>query len=37
MEALLKCDLSQPPAPKTRTRKPSMEQGLGTVLDLQGV
>lgn len=37
MEALPKCDLRQPPAPKARTRKPAIEQSLGTLLDLRGV
>ncbi len=34
---LPKCELRQPPAPKTRKRKPTVEQSLNTALTLQGV
>jgi hypothetical protein len=37
LAALPKCELRQPPAPKTRTRKPTVEQSLNTALSLQGV
>jgi hypothetical protein len=35
--ALPKCELRQSPAPKTRKRKPNVEQSLNTALSLQGV
>jgi hypothetical protein len=37
LEALPKCEFRQPPAPKTRTRKPTVEQSLNTALSLLGV
>lgn len=37
LSALPNCELRQPPAPKTRTRKPTVEQSLNTALRLQGV
>jgi hypothetical protein len=35
--ALPKCELRQPPASKTRKRKPTVEQSLNTALTLRGV
>ena len=37
LAALPLCELRQPPAPKTRQRKPTVEQSLNTELSLQGV
>lgn len=37
LAALPKCELRQPPLPKTRQRKPTVEQSLDTELNLQGV
>ena len=37
LAALPKCEFRHPPAPKVRTRKPTVEQSLNTVLSLQGV
>lgn len=37
LQALPKCELRQPPAPKVRKRKPTVEQSLNTALSLQGV
>jgi hypothetical protein len=37
LAVLPKCDLRQPPPPKRRQRKPTVEQGLSIDLGLQGV
>jgi hypothetical protein len=37
MGALPKCEFRQPPAPKTRMRKPTVQESLNTALSLQGV
>ena len=37
LAALSKCEFRHPPAPKVRTRKPTVEQSLNTALSLQGV
>lgn len=37
LAALPKCEFRHPPAPKVRTRKPTVEQSLKTELNLQGV
>lgn len=37
LAALPQCDLRQPPAPKKRQRKPTVEQNLSTALSLMGV
>lgn len=37
LAALPKCEFRQPPAPKERKRKPTVEQSLKTELDLMGV
>lgn len=37
LAALPKCEFRHPPAPKVRTRKPSVEQSMKIELNLQGV
>jgi len=37
LAALPECEFRHPPAPKVRTRKPTVEQSLKTELNLQGV